>query len=77
VLLGDHGHELPLFDPADLEEVRDQISAVQHLTREGFFDLADRGDTALDEAGAQGHSRAKVASRAHPTLSNTRRNAAL
>ncbi len=49
------GHQESLGDLHHFEHVRDEVAAVKHLPRQGLFDLADRGDLALDDEGAQRH----------------------
>ena len=53
--LGEKKRERRLVELGHLEQVRDQIAPVEHLASQRFLDLADRGDLALDDEGAQGH----------------------
>ena len=53
--LGEQPRQHPLVDARDLEQVRHEIAAVDHLPGEGLFDLTHGRDLALDDEGAQGH----------------------
>jgi hypothetical protein len=47
--LGQQRDEDALRHVGNLEDVRDEVPAVEHLSSERFFDLADRCDLALDD----------------------------
>jgi hypothetical protein len=47
--LGEQPDEHSLVDLGDLEEVRDQVAAVDHLAGEGLLDLTHGRDLALDD----------------------------
>jgi hypothetical protein len=44
-----------LVDARDLEQVRDEVPAVDHLTSKGLLDLTHGRDLTLNDEGAQGH----------------------
>ena len=53
--LGEEERERRFVEPGHLQQVRHEIAAVEDLASQRFLDLADRGDPALDDEGAQGH----------------------
>jgi hypothetical protein len=54
--LRDDGQQPGLVGPGDLEQVRHEVPAVEHLSGERLLDFAHRRDLALDDEGAQRHS---------------------